>query len=500
MIRGKLIILLVLSFVVRALVATFTELGNDEVYYRIFGLFPDWSYFDHPPMVAWLVRLTTFGAEVVPEFFVRLASVVIGTLNTYIIYRIAGGGKAGFAAGLLYTGSIYASVILGTFIMPDTPLSLFWLLSLWIFSRILVEEPTAKNGRLMLVAGVLVGLAMLSKYTGAYLWAAAGLFVIIYNRKWMIRWELWTAVAISCLFLMPVVVWNFQNGWISFTFHSARVVAEDSFNWLYLGRELMGGVFYNNPVNFVLIIGALFGAARSSEKSLLMIFSLPMIILFLGISLTRETLPHWAAPAYFALIILAAKWLKTLRWAYLSVGLTAFVLILGFVQIQTGAIDVGGKKGGIDIGRGDFSLDMYGWRYGGERFAELHNQYVAAGLMPANATLLQYGWDDAAHIDTYFGLPIGLQTKTMADTAATHYYEWINRRRGGFIEGQDFYLISPSRYFFSAEELYSNKFGFISNADTIKIYRRGEHVSSFYVYRLKGLQTKDYGENSNYER
>lgn len=485
----QLYILLMISLVVRALLASAVELGNDEVYYRIFGLFPDWSYFDHPPLTAWLISLTTLSMESVPEIAVRLGSVIIGTINTYLIYRIAGSGRSGMLAGLLYTGSIYASVILGTFILPDTPLSLFWLLTLWIFMKILPEEPSATNGRLMLGAGVLIGLAMLSKYTGAYLWGAAGLYMLIFNRRWFGRWELWVAGVVSVVMLAPVIYWNMQNQWISFTFHGARVAAESSINWLYFGRELMGGLFYNNPINFVLIVCAVVAFFRKRfecrQGALLLIFSLPMIALFLGVSLTRETLPHWAAPAYFALIVLTAHWLTNIRWAYASVALTAFVMVVGYVQINFGLIDLGARKD-IEIGRGDFTLDMYGWRQGGQKFAELHRDYVARGLMPSDAALVQYGWDDAAHVDTYFGLPLGLDTKTIGDTVSTHYYEWINTRRGRFHEGEDMYLVSPSRYFFSAEELYSDRFREIFPADTIRVFRGDEHVCSYYVYRMKG--------------
>jgi len=41
------------------LIACFTELGNDEVYYYTYALQPDWNHFDHPPMVGLLIRLTT---------------------------------------------------------------------------------------------------------------------------------------------------------------------------------------------------------------------------------------------------------------------------------------------------------------------------------------------------------------------------------------------------------------------------------------------------------
>lgn len=485
----KIYILLVISFLVRLMLAGAIELGNDEVYYRIFGLFPDWSYFDHPPLTAWLIRLTTLGAENASELFVRLGSVIIGTLNTWIIYKIAGGERTGFAAALLYTGSLYASVILGTFILPDTPMSLFWLLTLWVFIRIL---PGRDSANMMLSAGLLIGLAMLSKYTGAYLWGAAMLYILIYNRWWLRQWQLWIGMVISGVMLLPVVYWNIQNDWVSFTFHSARVTAESSINWLYFGRELMGGILYNNPVNFVIIVCAVVALFRgkfmADNGRLLIIFSLPMIILFLAISLTRETLPHWAAPAYFALILLGAQWLKKLTWAYISVALVAVVMVMGYVQINFGIVDLGGRKDGIEIGRGDFTLDTYGWRQGGEKFAALHKSYVEQGLMPADATLLQYGWDDAAHIDTYFGLPIGLKTKTIGNPSSTHYYEWINKRRGGLLIGEDMYLVSTSRYFHTAEDLYQGQFQEIFPADTIQIYRRERHVSNFYVYRLKGYK------------
>src|SRR5579864_9519647 len=43
------------------------SLGNGEAYYFSWSRFLDWSYYDHPPLVAWMVGLTTaFGA--VPSF------------------------------------------------------------------------------------------------------------------------------------------------------------------------------------------------------------------------------------------------------------------------------------------------------------------------------------------------------------------------------------------------------------------------------------------------
>ncbi len=496
----KLLYLLLFSFALRLALAFGIELGNDEVYYRIFALFPDWSYFDHPPLVAWLIRLTTLGSEVAPDGLVRLGAVVIGTINTYLVYRIvlriARDQKAALLGALLYTASIYGFIISGTFIMPDTPLVLFWLLAI---DRLWGILPCGKIGkserRSMLLVGVFVGMAMLSKYTGAYLWGAAGLYILLFNRKWLVDWSLWAGGVLSLVVFAPVIYWNVQNDFVTFTFHGARVTAESSINPLFFGRELAGGLLYNNPVVWFVAVLALFAWRKRRFVSkeiyrLAVVFSLPMIALFLFVSLTRETLPHWAAPAYLALIVLGAVYLsqkkRAMMLAVMACALTFGVSVFGFVQIRYGVMDLDSREGVVDMGRRDFSLDTYGWKQGGELFA----QYVAADtLMPKNGvTIIHNKWYDAAHLDAYFALPQGFELQTLGDTISTHYWEWINARRGGLTLGDSLYFISTSRKVIDPHEYYRGRFDSITPADTLKIYRCGRHEYNFYVYRMLGLK------------
>lgn len=487
--------LILISAFVRAFFAAFVELGNDEVYYRIFALHPSWSYFDHPPMVAWLIRLTTLGGTEISELAVRQGAVIIGSINTYLIYRLAQGARTGFIAALLYTGSIYGSVILGTFILPDTPLTLFWLLTLLIFSRILPSSEPSRHHRQMLLAGALIGLAMLSKYSGAYLWGAAGLWILIFNRCWLKQWSLWVGGLITLLIFMPVLFWNWENDFISFTFHSARVTSETAINWLYFGREFMGGMLYNNPVNFVVIIMALISirslSTDKSERGFWILFSLPLIALFLGISLTRETLPHWAAPAYFALLIPASRYLNSIRngirWSWISVSFTTFVMVAGLIQINFGIIKLGNSDPTTqNIGRGDFSLDTYGWRQLGEKFNTLYHQQIALGAMPEGAALTQFGWDDAAHIDTYCAQPYGLTMKTLGEMQSLHHYPWITADRGGIVAGEDLFLVISSTFYRDPLVIYGDRFESIVECPSIDIIRSDRVVKRFYVYLLKG--------------
>ena len=123
-IKTKLALLLVASALIRALLAGWIELGTDEAYYWTFARFPDWSHYDHPGMVGWVIQLFSLNLLFESEFLLRLSSMLFMTLNTWIVFRIGKELKddlTGWRAALLYTASIYAFVITGVFILPDTP-------------------------------------------------------------------------------------------------------------------------------------------------------------------------------------------------------------------------------------------------------------------------------------------------------------------------------------------------------------------------------------------
>lgn len=517
-----LALLILLSTIFRAVIASIVELGNDEVYYRIFALFPQLSYYDHPPLLSLLIRLTTLGSETSSEFLARLTSIIIGAVNTFIIYSIARKpifnstskkvtkpedmDRRGFYAAMLYTGSIYASVILGIFIMPDTPLSLFWLLAISCFIDILPKDSTIKfSNRKMLLAGAYIGIAMLSKYSGLYLWGAAGLYILLFNRELLKKWSLWIAPIITFIFFLPVIIWNIENQFISFTFHSARVVSDSEINWLSFGREIIGGLFYNNPINYILIITAII--AYYKHKSIKFIkreslrfifcFSIPMIMLFLYISLTKDTLPHWAAPAYFALIILCSCYLTSvrrsvaLRWIRSSVFFTALILIIGVIQINYGLLmGATDSESKLATGKSDVTLDMYGWREFEKEFSKIYSSDIKQGIMPdSDVTMYSALWFEAAHLDCYVALKNNIKLKTVAPVEDSHLYDWITEWRGGIEKAAPAYMVATSR-FFEAESQVFTEFGITATSpcEEVAIYRNDEVVEYFYLYRINPLR------------
>lgn len=518
-----LIWLLAISAVVRGVLAAWMEFGNDEVYYWTYALYPDWSHFDHPPMVGWVIQLFSLNLLLDSEFFIRLASVVFMTANTYIIFRIGKeikDARTGLYAALLYTASIYAFVITGIFIMPDTPLMLFWLLAAWMsikHLKVKVPEPvkgptnsitvlryfdklSTQQPKFLLLFGLFAGLAMLSKYSGVFLWVGMMLYILVFNRKQLKNPYLYLSLLISAVCCIPILYWNIQNGFISFSFHGARV-GGNKLNFSSFGTEIAGEFFYNNPVNFVLAIIAVIAAFKKRlhldrhVPRLVLCIALPMILVFLYFSLTRPTLPHWNAPAYVLLIILSAVYLRDKQSEpdNLPTSITAalavlvITLVIGVAEIKTGFIPLDKHNEPEMVGRDDFTVDMYGWRQLGEKFSDFREQKIAEGVMKKEDGIVANQWFPLANLDYYVARPLGMRVMGLGWPEQLHKYLWINDERGGFHIGENYWFLSDSRYPKDPRETYQWFFKEIELVGVIEIERCGKPAKNFFVYTCKDL-------------
>jgi hypothetical protein len=503
----KLLFLLSGSLVLRVILALLLELGNDEVYYWTYALYPDLSHFDHPPMVGWMIQLFTLNLALDHELFIRMPAIIFGTINTFLIYLIGRAirdAKTGWYAALLYTASIYAFIIAGTFILPDTPQLFYWLISLYfIFEAFNKSRPEKSRKMQLIMAGLAIGLAMLSKYTSVFLWIGAGFYMLVHERRWFRTTHLYLAILVSIIIFLPVIIWNFQNGFISFTFHSGRVGLFDAgINPDTFFTELVGQVFYNNPVNFLIIIMALTAVFRGKVKLPsgvgypLLYIALPLILLFLFLSFFRRTLPHWTGPAYTSLILVGAYYLAEMgekrRWLRalpgISTGLVAVVAVAGLLQVNAGLFWSSGEEEAKKLGKDDVTLDMYGWGQIGDHFKILKERSEQRGLIEKESPIISYRWFPAAHLDYYAAKPAGTYVLTIGNLDQVHKYAWITAYRGGLKEGMDAWFITTSRDYADVNDLYGSYFEEIEPVDTLQVMRSGRVVENAFFYRMKNLQ------------
>lgn len=505
--KNKLFLLIAVATLIRAIVAISIDLGNDEVYYLTYAQHLQWNYFDHPPMVALLIRLTTLNLLFTSEFFIRLGPIILAAINTFLVYKIASqikNDKAGFIAAVLFSSSIYASVIAGIFILPDAPQLFFWITALYFLIQIVQNPATnAKFKQNILWFGVFSGLCIMSKVHGVFLWIGFGLYVLLYNRSLLLNKYIYLSLLISILIISPILIWNIENDWITYSFHSNRVTINRGINPSSFLREFLGGAFYNNPINYVLFVAALLAVIKNKVsvnilvKRLLLLVSLPLIVVLLGLSLFRDTLPHWSGPAFVGLIILASSHLSELKInsnrilqlpkSVMTSGILIVVVLVAGPIVINHLPGTMGKTADDNLGTFDATLDMYQWDFFESKFETIRLNDIKS-KKTTTTFIINNKWFPAAHIDNYIAQPLQLDFVAVGTLEDIHTYAWLNEYRKQLKIGDDAYFITFSNSFSNPEELYADKFQKINKPIVVIQYRNNVPARKMLVYLMESYK------------
>ena len=499
--KKKIWLLIIFSSLLRFWVAASLELGNDEVYYQTYAQHLQWNYFDHPPMVAVLIRIFTFNLHFQNEFFIRLGSILCAAAGTWLIFLTGsriGHTRTGWIAAILYNTSFYTSIIAGTFILPDSPQVVCWLMSMYLMIRIL-EYPKANKKQSVdfILLGISIGLCIMSKMHGIFLWLGFGAYIIFHRRGLLKMPMLWISGIISLGIIYPIYYWNQLNHFITYNYHQGRIQFLGSNPDLdRILQQVLGSFFYNNPVNFVIYIITIRALIKGKINRLpkmyplLLWLSLPLILVLFWTSMFSETLPHWSGPAYLSLMLLAAfwldektetgantKWLKIAGWLYVS------VIVVGVSGIRYLPFRIG-RADKMNLGKGDITLDMYGWHSFAVRFDSLYRADLSSGLMKENAAILSDYWFPAGHLDHYYAIPYRHNLLAIGPVYDIHHFAWLNQRRPGLKKGSDAYFIYPSNYYGPPKSSLKNDFALVEDSLSIPQFRSGNPVRYFVVYRM----------------
>lgn len=491
--KKQVCIVLLFSVLLRLFIGGNLEFGNDEVYYWLYAKYPDISHFDHPPMVGFFIQLFTGNLYLDSELVIRLAAIVPSTISMYVVFLIGTYIKdkqTGFIALLLYCLSIYGFIIAGTFILPDSPLVLFWLLSFYFFIQVLPEEPSSKLIVKLLLAFLFAGLALYSKYQAIYLLFGVGLYVLFWNRKWLQNIFFYLGFILPFIAIGLIYYWNYTNDFISYKFHGNRVSFFSlRFNKNSFLREVLGQFLYNNPYIVVMIIVMVIAIRKKKfqfnnhQQAFFFSCSLPLIITTVYLSVSRNTLPHWSGVAYLTLLPLLAVFLSERKQHIiknLKIGLISFstLLVIAIFVINKGwFLPVNFSEHKEKLGRKDVLLDMYGWKQASEKLSSVFEEEQLLKL-----PIISNRWYPAAHIHYYIARPNKMKVYGVGSLNEIHKYYWINKVYP-IVENEVLY-ITDSRNFKNPKELFENTFNEISLVKTIPIDRSGVVVKYVFLYKL----------------
>jgi len=305
--------ILLLSLVVRTLLAALMPLGVDEAYAIAVAREFSWSFFDHPPLGFWspVVAANLTGIE--HPLIYRAPTLIYGTFTTWLLYAIGrdlAGSRAGLWAALLHALTPWF-LLAGVIVLPDGPLGVGSAIAvLWLVRNAKSADPAPMRHWVWLGLGL--ALALASKYQAALIPIATLVFMAMspVGRRWFLQPGPYVAALIGLIGLVPVVVWNVGNGWASLAFQSGRT--GDGVNVDTLALMLAGQAVYLLPPLIVLALVALWRALRSgsAERQLLALIALGPIIAFNIIYLfSNSSFPHWTMPGWIFALPLIGAWL-----------------------------------------------------------------------------------------------------------------------------------------------------------------------------------------------
>jgi len=488
-------VVIVFSMVFRMVISNYIEFGNDEVYYWLYAMYPDYSHFDHPPMVGYFIQIFTGNLYFDSELFVRLAAIIPSGLCMLVVYKIAANLKneyAGLLSVLLYNCSIYGLVISGIFILPDAPLLLFWLLGFYFFLKCLPYAPKEVDKKNILLGFLFSGLAIYSKYQGVYLLLGVGLYVLFLNRLWLKEIRFYLGFLFPMTAVLLIFYWNYQNDFISFSFHNDRVsLIGFHFNKDSFFRELSGQILYNNPYYIVLLLMTIVAYRKKIfifEKRLFYFFmlnTLPLIITVFYLSLSRSTLPHWSGISYILLIPLVSVYLSSFKKYFkilllISTGIVCILIFLLGVINKGWLMPLDKTEINRERGEGDFTLDMYGWRQASEKVIEFMKDNKHLDGLP----FVVDKWYPGSHIHYYIAKPLEREVYGLGELKDIHKYHWINKELKEM--PNTVLYITDSRNFKNPKLIYKDRFHTVFLEKEIPILRGGKVVKYVFIYRLKG--------------
>ncbi len=329
-------LLLSVLFIIHLLIIQNIGLGVDEAHYAMYALNIDWSYFDHPPLVGWLLGLVKFIGF--SDIKIRLVTMIIMSINSLLLFSLTRkiypkGKYTAFLAVCLFNLSAVIQY-LSFAIVPDVPL----MTCLLLMALLLVEMKKNNHIFKWLMLGVLLGLGGLSKYTVIAMPMA--MIIWLYFQGYLLSWLkdplFWLAMLVAFLVTLPVFIWNASNNWISFYYqlhHSTYAP------WHIKRMLVMVGIsfFAYSPLLYIFSFGGVFAKFKrgmNKGESLIISIALVFLAMVLWTAGHGNKLLHWPAIGFLFLSPIAADFMISFynknkhRWLIYSNATSSSLIIL----------------------------------------------------------------------------------------------------------------------------------------------------------------------------
>jgi 4-amino-4-deoxy-L-arabinose transferase-like glycosyltransferase len=453
-----------------------------EAYYWNYAQHLDLSYFDHPPMTAYLIYFFTsiFGNN---AFGIHFTAIFVSIILSILLFNFIG---LIFDKSVAYWSVVVSSTTLifalgSIIITPDGPLLMFWLLFMMALYR---ATQTSKNIWWVL-SGLFFGAALVSKYTAVF--AALGAFLFLLSshqrRRQFLSAGPYLAMTMAIIVFLPVIVWNYQHDWASFQFQSGRRTSEAvgvRFDYFFgfIGTQIaVAGVFLI-PLFIWGIIKAVRLIRNDIRLALLFWMAITTLVFFLTVSPFVYVKMNWLAPAYLSGLALAVylyflssrkKLMNYGKYALIfSALLTAIVHIIAVIPI-------------VGLGKAD---TINGWNELAARVDQIRNEMTPSGTF----FICGYEYKTASELKFHLAGQPEIFSNNIVAQRGLQYDYWCDPDT---LIGKNCLFIYDDRNKYRGAKPLAEFFEKLDGPEIISVKRGGIKITDYYIFRgynYKGIK------------
>lgn len=300
------------------------ELSFDEAYYWMYSQNLAFGYFDHPPMVALMIKAgTTLLGNT--EVGVRLFANILTVASYYILWK---------TLDYKYTKFVIMSILCmplltlsGIVALPDTPLLFFSSLFFLNLKKYMIKD-SVEN---VFILALTIACMFYSKYHGLLI----VLLSVCANLTFLKRKSFWAVVLLTVIFFLPHMYWQYKHEFISFKFHLFGR-AEKHFDYKNI-LDYIGGQFaLMGLLNFCILIFVLIkNKFTASFEKVLIWNSFGFLAFLFLLSFRNQIEANWSVSVGLAMIILFAPYITKKQ---LKIYQICFILPLSLLIIMRASL------------------------------------------------------------------------------------------------------------------------------------------------------------------
>ncbi|HEY3490580.1 MAG TPA: glycosyltransferase family 39 protein [Candidatus Deferrimicrobiaceae bacterium] len=299
--KSSLLLVFLGALVVKCVLGYVVPLTTDEAYYRMFGKVVAAGYYDHPPMIGWVMSLALMLGD--GPLAVRLPAILMSSAVGAMIYLLLRGRDEERACLVTIFYLLSPLNVLFVIVTTDTPLFFFSFLSAFLFYRALTRGTLQDY----LLSGLALGGAFLSKYIAVLLgFGYLAYWCLARKDRPSLPGMLMMGVG-----LLPAVAqnlwWNHAHDWNNLVFNLFNRNGDAHFGAKTIGTHLLIQVYLMTPpvVSVFLRQGGRWARrVREDRLALFGVLYLSAMAVFLGVSTAQSVGLHWALAFYPFLFVL----------------------------------------------------------------------------------------------------------------------------------------------------------------------------------------------------